>query len=98
MAKRARRRPPRPHPRDRAQEAAEENQRLDGAARRLLNGRSREQLQAEVADRERLLADADRTAQLEPNPVTLARYRAARFELAVVQRALALAEPAPASG
>jgi hypothetical protein len=45
-----------------------------------------------LADCELLLEEADRVAQLEPNPMNLARYRAAQNDLQAAQAAVAMVE------
>jgi len=65
---------------------------MDGAARTLLAGRSADQLRSELYDRELLLEEADRAAQLDPNPANLARFRSARTQVEVAKRAVRLAQ------
>jgi hypothetical protein len=96
MPRKAKRRFFRPRrPQQRTEDAAHDQQRLEAAARSLLDSRSAEQLSQDVSEREFLLADADRVAQLDPNPVNLSRYRFALSQLEVAQRALALLTSKP---
>lgn len=64
---------------------------LDTAARGLMTGRSLDQLRSELYDREMLLVEADRAAQMEPGPVTLAQFRNARAQVEAVKRAIEIA-------
>lgn len=91
MPKKSKRRPVRRRPPDRSEELTAQRRSLDAAARGMLDGRSIEQLRSELHDRELLLAEADRAAQLEPGPVTLAQFRAARTQVEATRRALELA-------
>ena len=93
MAKRGKRRPfvRRPNPQQRNEEAARDQQRLNTAARDLAGMMNAEQLSGELAVREWRLEEADRMAQLEPGPGTLARYRASRFECDAARAAVELA-------
>ena len=92
MAKRAKRRPffRRPNPQQRNEEAARDQQRLRSAARDLAGSMTDEQLTGELAMREWRLEEADRMAQMEPGPGTLARYRASRFECEAARAAVEL--------
>jgi hypothetical protein len=63
---------------------------MDGAARTLLASRTPDQLRSELYDRELLLEEADRAAQLDPNPANLARFRSARTQVDVAKRAIEL--------
>jgi hypothetical protein len=86
MAKKRKRRPfRRPNPQQRTEDAARKQTRLQSAAQSLLSSRSPEQIKQEVAAREWELEEADRLAQLEPNPANLSRYRFAleQHEVAV---------------
>lgn len=93
MARRAKRRPffRRPNPQQRNEEAARDQQRLRAAARDLAGSMTDAQLSGELAVREWRLDEADRLAQLEPGPGTLARYRTCRFECEAARAAVALA-------
>jgi len=71
---------------------------MDPAARSLLGNSAPEQLRSEVSDRQLLLDEADRAAQLDPNPANLTRYRAARSQLEAARRALELAGDTAADG
>jgi hypothetical protein len=82
-------------PQDRTEELAGIQRAMDGAARTLLAGRTTEQLRSELYDREMLLEEADRAAQLDPNPVNLSRFRSARTQVEVARRALTLAQQEP---
>src|SRR4051812_20826170 len=86
------RRPVRRRPQDRTEELAGIQRAMDGAARTLLAGRSADQLRSELYDRELLLEEADRAAQLDPNPANLARFRSARTQVEVAKRAVRLAQ------
>ena len=68
---------------------------MDGAARTLLAGRSPDQLRSELYDRELLLEEADRAAQLDPSPMNLARFRSARTQVEVAKRAMTIAQQEP---
>lgn len=70
----------RARPQQRLEDAAYKQHRLEAAARALLATRTAEQLRQELSERERLLAEADRAAQLDPNPANLSRFRFARSE------------------
>ena len=61
---------------------------MDGAARTLLAGRTADQLRSELYDREMLLEEADRAAQMDPSPANLARFRSARTQVDVARRAI----------
>jgi hypothetical protein len=93
MAKRAKRRPffRRPNPQQRSEEVARDQARLRSAARDLVGSMTDEQLSGELAVREWRLEEADRLAQLEPGPGTLARYRASRFECEAARAAVEMA-------
>ena len=91
MAKKPKRRPIRRRPEDRTEEIAAQRRWLDNTARSMLDGRSPDQLRSELHDRELLLMEADREAQLDPSPVTLARYRAARSQVEAAKRAVEMA-------
>jgi hypothetical protein len=91
MPKKTKRRPVRRQPRDRTEELNAQRHWLDVTARGMLEGRSVDQLRSELHDRELLLQEADRAAQLDPNPVNLAQYRAARSQVEAARRAVELA-------
>ena len=78
----------RPSPQQRTEDAAQDQQRLDAAARSLLASYSPEQLGAVFREREFLLAEADRLAQFDPNPGNLSRYRFARAQFDAARVAL----------
>ncbi|HYU18401.1 MAG TPA: hypothetical protein VEQ11_06875 [Chloroflexota bacterium] len=92
MPKKARRRPIRRRRQAPSQDAAEQQRSLDAAARNMLSTVTPVQLRSELSDRELLLDEADRAAQLDPNPINLARYRFARAQRDTARRALELAE------
>ena len=94
MAKRPKRRPIRRRPEDRTEEIAAQRRWLDNTARNLADGRSADQLRSELHDRELLLLEADRAAQLDPSPINLAQYRAARSQVEAARRAVELATTA----
>ena len=97
MAKKPKRRPIRRRPEDRSEEIAAQRRWLDNTARNMLDGRSADQLRSELHDRELLMQEADRAAQLDPSPVTLAQYRAARSQVEAAKRAVEMAMSASAS-
>ena len=79
------------------QDASEHAGQVDVAARRLVELHTPEQLSAMLADCTVLLEQADQAGTLDPGPVSLARFRRARSEWEVAQRAVELAasrEPA----
>jgi len=79
MGKRPQRRAVRrPSPRQRADEAGLEQQRLNVAAQSLLASSSPALPPTVLQEREWLLAEADRAAQFDPNAANLSRYRFAR--------------------
>jgi hypothetical protein len=78
-------------PQDRTEELTEQNRRMDSLARGLIDGKTVEQLRSELHDRELLLQEADRAAQLDPSGPNLAQYRAARAQVEAARRAVALA-------
>lgn len=96
MARKAKRRPfYRPRPQQRSEDAAHKRQRVDAEAQALLANRTPEQLRQELSAREQLLAEADRIAQLDPNPASLSRYRLARSEFEAARAALELLSRQP---
>jgi hypothetical protein len=96
MPKKPRRRPIRRRPEDRTEEIAAQRRWLDATARNLLDGRSPDQLRSELHDRELLLMEADRAAQLDPSSYNLAQFRAARSQVEAAKRAVELASSAVA--
>ncbi len=94
MPKKAKRRPFNRRPQRRPEDTGEKQRSLDAAARGLLARSTPSEIHSQITDRELLLEEADRAAQLDPNPANLARYRAARSELAAAQRAIELATSA----
>jgi hypothetical protein len=91
MAKKRKRRPfRRPNPQQRTEDAARKQTRLQAAAQSLLSTRTPEQLRQEVSAREWDLGEADRLAQLEPNPANLSRYRFALEQHEVALAAMRL--------
>jgi hypothetical protein len=93
VARRTKRRPfRRPSPQQRTDDAAYRQRRVEAAAQALLSTRSPEQLKSELADREMLLFEADRAAQLDPSPENLSRYRTANADFEAVQAALTLVD------
>jgi hypothetical protein len=96
MPKKPRRRPIRRRPEDRTEEIAAQRRWLDATARNLLDGRSPDQLRSELHDRELLLMEADRAAQLDPSSYNLAQFRAARSQVEAAKRAVELASSAGA--
>ena len=91
MAKKPKRRPIRRRPEDRSEEIAAQRRWLDNTARSMLDGRSADQLRSELHDRELLLMEADRAAQMDPSSYNLAQYRAARSQVEAAKRAVELA-------
>ena len=90
MARKAKRRYFRPRPQQRTEDAAQKQRAVESAARALLAGRTPEQIRQELADREMLLAEADREAQLDPSPLNLSRYRSAFSDVEAARAALAM--------
>ena len=80
----------RPRPQQRVEDAAEKRHRLQSAARVLLTTVPAEHLPRELAEREWLLGEADRTAQLEPSSVNLSRYRFAQTQYDIARVAVEL--------
>src|SRR3954465_9660681 len=76
VPKKPKRRPIRRRPQDRTEEITAQRRWIDNIARDMMNGRSPDQLRSELHDRELILMDADRAAQMDPSPVNLAQYRA----------------------
>ena len=91
MPKKPKRRPIRRRPEDKTEEIAAQRRWLDNTARSMMDGRSPDQLRSELHDRELLLMEADRAAQMDPSPVNLAHYRAARSQVEVARRAVEMA-------
>lgn len=91
MPRKPRRRPPPRRRRDQPAENEGAQRAIEAAARSLLAQRDPVQLRSELHDRELLLEEADRIAQLDPNPASLARYREARAMVDIARRAVALA-------
>ena len=94
MPRKPKRRPIRRRPEDRTEEIAAQRRWLDATARNMMDGRSADQLRSELHDRELLLVEADRAAQLDPSPVNLAQYRAARSQVEAARRAVEMANSA----
>ena len=90
MPKKPKRRPIRRRPQDRTEELNNQRRWVDNIARGMMDGRSAEQLRSELHDRELLLMEADRAAQLDPSPTNLASYRAARQQVEAARRAVEL--------
>ena len=78
----------RPRPQQRTEDAAHKQQRLDADAQSLLATRTAEQVRRELSEREWLLEQADRDAQLDPSPAKLSRYRVARSDYEIAQAAV----------
>ena len=92
MARKQKRRPfRRPNPQQRSEDAAQKQRRLESVAQSMLASRSPEQIRMDLSDLELLLAEADRIAQLDPNPANLARYRDASSQHEAAKLALKLA-------
>jgi len=96
VARKARRRVYRRfRPQQNTEDAGEQRRAVEGAARALLANTTPEQLRQEVAEREDMLAEADRIAQLDPNPANLSRYRFASSQVAAARAALQILDRAP---
>jgi hypothetical protein len=91
VPKKPKRRPIRRRPQDRTEEITAQRRWVDNVARDMMNGRSPDQLRSELHDRELLLMEADRAAQMDPSSVNLANYRAARSQVDAARRAVELA-------
>jgi hypothetical protein len=91
MPKKPKRRPIRRRPEDKTEEIAAQRRWLDNTARNMMDGRSADQLKSELYDRELILLEADRAAQMDPSPVNLAQYRAARTQVEAAKRAVEMA-------
>jgi hypothetical protein len=99
MASRGKRRPMRRRPQQQREDAAEVQRSLDMAARNVLRMvSSPAQLQSELHDRELVLEEADRLAQMDPSPDNLRRFRAARADRDAFSRAMQLIEREQATG
>jgi hypothetical protein len=77
-----------------SEDAAQQQRRVNEAARDLLDRLTPEQVRQTLADRELTLLEADRLAQLEPSAEHLSRYRRAAAELEAAQAAVSRLEPA----
>ena len=73
------------------QDQSEHDAQITAAARQLIAQYSAAELQARLADCTALLAQADQDGTLNPGPVSLARFRRARTDRDVAQRAVELA-------
>src|SRR5581483_2527511 len=82
----ARRNAARPH-----QDPSEHDSQITAAARQLIAQHTPAELHARLADCTALLAQADQDGTLNPGPVSLARFRRARTDHEVAQRAVELA-------
>ena len=91
MPRKPKRRPVRRQPQDRTEELNAQRRWLDATARSMSDGKSIEQLRSDLHDRELLLLEADRAAQMDPSPVNLAQYRAARTQVEAARRAVEMA-------
>ena len=91
MPKKPKRRPVRRRPQDRTEEINAQRRWLDTTARGMMDGRTPDQLRSELHDRELLMLEADRLAQMDPSPVNLASFRAARSHVEAARRAVELA-------
>ena len=74
-----------------ALDTGERQAQLDQAARRLVEQHSAAELQTMLSDCAMLLEQADQAGTLDPGPVNLARFRRARGDWEVMQRAVELA-------
>lgn len=98
MPKKPKRRPIRRRPQDRTEEVNAQRRWIDNTARGLMDGRSPDQLRSDLHDRELLLLEADRAAQMDPSPVNLANFRAARSQVEAARRAVEMASTAVPEG
>jgi hypothetical protein len=103
MARKTRRyNPPRRRPGAARPDATEHQDQVEAAARQLAEQHTAEQLRMLLADRAALLQQSDQAGMIAPGPVNLARFRRARTEWEVAQRAVALSDmglgPAPVDG
>ena len=73
------------------QDPSEHDAQIVAAARQLVAQHSPAELQARLDDCTALLAQADQDGTLNPGPVSLARFRRARTDHEVAQRAVELA-------
>ena len=73
------------------QDMGEHDAQITSAARQLVAQHTPAELQARLADCTALLAQADQDGTLNPGPVSLARFRRARMDHEVAQRAVELA-------
>ena len=94
MPKKPKRRPIRRRPQDRTEEITAQRRWIDNTARGLMDGRSFDQLRSDLHDRELLLMEADRAAQMDPSSINLANFRAARSQVEAARRAVELAASA----
>ena len=83
--------PPRRNVSQSGRDPAESQAQVDLAARQLVEQHTPAELAARLADCAGLLEQADRAGTYEPGPVNLARFRRARTEWEVAQRAVELA-------
>jgi hypothetical protein len=72
----------------RSEDAAHKQHVLQTAANALVANRTPDQLRDDLLEREGLLAEADRVAQLDPNPANLSRYRFAHSQVEAARAAL----------
>jgi anti-sigma factor ChrR (cupin superfamily) len=72
------------------QDPSEHDAQITAAARQLVEQHTPAELQARLADCTALLAQADQEGTQNPGPVRLARFRRARTEWEVAQRAVDL--------
>jgi hypothetical protein len=74
-----------------AQDTGERQAQVDQAARRLVEQHSWAELQSMLTDCATALEQADQAGTLDPGPISLARFRRARSDWEVMQRAVELA-------
>ena len=98
VPKRPKRRPVRRRPQDRTEELTAQNRYMDNVARGMIDGKTVDQLRSELHDRELILLEADRAAQMDPSGMNLAQYRAARSQVEAARRAVAMAANASPAG
>src|SRR3954468_14819482 len=98
MPKKPKRRPIRRRPEDKTEEINAQRRWIDNTARGLMDGKSPDQLRSDLHDRELLLMEADRAAQMDPSSINLANFRAARSQVEAARRAVELAGTAVPEG
>lgn len=95
MPKRPKRRPVRRRPQDKTEDLIAQNRYMDNVARGMIDGKTVEQLRSELHDRELILLEADRAAQMDPSGANLAQFRNARTQVEAARRAVSMAASVP---